>query len=347
MRPLKTDYRRRAGFTLIELLIVMTIMLSLAALTFSVISFSIETDRIQGGARQIQSYLEGARDRALYAGQPRGVRFLLRNNAPTATVADSMVFVGASGTFSSGFIGIANDGLGNPVVVTPPVDPAGGGGTTLWDSLTTRGLLNPNGARIKIANSFYTVFFDLTSSTWQLTSNSAGGPGVGIAYELDLEPSVLPNQEPRLLPQNVVIDLDPSRFTVGPDGEPGVAGVDDDGVGGVDDAGELGFGGSDDVYAGKLPTAWYDSVAGLYVQNSMDIMFSPRGNVMGNPAATGMIHLILSDQDDVDAGLLPGDTNKEGGELITTITPQTGNISTHPIDPADVFHLAEYGEVVR
>ena len=57
----------RNGFTLVELLVVITIMLLLLSMTVYAVNFSRDSDRVGGGARQIQSALAGARDRAIYA----------------------------------------------------------------------------------------------------------------------------------------------------------------------------------------------------------------------------------------------------------------------------------------
>ena len=71
----------RSAFTLVELMIAITILLLLTFITTKVIRSTSESDRVPGGARQVQSYLEGARDRAIYSTKtlnpgPRGVRFL-------------------------------------------------------------------------------------------------------------------------------------------------------------------------------------------------------------------------------------------------------------------------------
>src|SRR5262245_58618324 len=63
---------RRDGFTLVELLVVVGILLIVAAMTLSVVSVAMNGDRTRGAARQVQSYLEGARGRAIYGGKNKG-----------------------------------------------------------------------------------------------------------------------------------------------------------------------------------------------------------------------------------------------------------------------------------
>ena len=68
-------HHRRSAFTLMELLVVITIIVVLLSMTALTLRFSNESDRVRGAARQIQSFLSGARDRAIYAKESRGVRF--------------------------------------------------------------------------------------------------------------------------------------------------------------------------------------------------------------------------------------------------------------------------------
>lgn len=58
---------RRAGFTLIEMVLVILVILILLGLTIAVVGRTVDGDRVRGGARQVQNYLAGARDRAIYA----------------------------------------------------------------------------------------------------------------------------------------------------------------------------------------------------------------------------------------------------------------------------------------
>src|SRR5688500_14039008 len=85
--------RNRQGFTLIELLVVIGILVVLTTLTVMLVNITQNEDRIRAGAAQVQSYLEGARDRAIHAGEPRGVRFLPDTNTPN--VATSLIYIGA------------------------------------------------------------------------------------------------------------------------------------------------------------------------------------------------------------------------------------------------------------
>ena len=65
----------RNAFTLVEMLVVIIVLLVLAGITVTTINVTLEGERVRSSARQLQSYLLGARDRAAYSQLPRGVRF--------------------------------------------------------------------------------------------------------------------------------------------------------------------------------------------------------------------------------------------------------------------------------
>ena len=94
--------RSRAAFTIIEMLIVVTILLLLTTFTAVAIDFTFKAERIGAGARQVQSLFQGARDRAIHAREPRGVRLLLDQDAENGRMVSSMIYVGASTTWSEG-----------------------------------------------------------------------------------------------------------------------------------------------------------------------------------------------------------------------------------------------------
>lgn len=68
--------RGRAGFTLVELLVVLVIISIIAAVTLPVVIPAISHRQVSETARIIQGGLIAARDTALRANSPRGIRFL-------------------------------------------------------------------------------------------------------------------------------------------------------------------------------------------------------------------------------------------------------------------------------
>lgn len=336
-RPVRRHSRH--AFTLIELLVAISILMILAAMTFSLVNASIKGDQIRTAARQIQSYVEGARDRAIHAGKinpgadsaaaHRGVRFLRDPNflPPNFTdtadprygrIVNAMVFVQAQEP-ERGVTTI--DTTDNQWFPWP--SPAG------WDELVEKGLLNPNGASITLATSptaspfnFVMRRVDWMHPTmglvprWRLTrpvTRAFSYSGASLSAVLYLEPAVMPNQEPRLLPASIQIDLSNSRSPWGP-------------------------------------------------LENLDLMFSPRGTVSGSLSAAGNIHLLLADSRDIERRLGPIDVDLDssggplsenekhlGETLVVSITTQTGKVTSHPVSYAtnDPFQFAETGEEAR
>lgn len=107
---------QRDGFTLIELLVVISIILLVAAMTLATVNLTFSGDRIRGAARQVQSYLEGARSRAVYggnasgkgAGYQCGVRFIRDANNPNLCASIQFVEIDPSNAaLSRGLITLA------------------------------------------------------------------------------------------------------------------------------------------------------------------------------------------------------------------------------------------------
>ena len=81
------------GFSLVEMLVVITVILVLLGVSLAVMNVSLEGERVRSGARHIQSYLAGARDRAAYSNRPCGVRFIRDQLPSDNTVVHSMVYI--------------------------------------------------------------------------------------------------------------------------------------------------------------------------------------------------------------------------------------------------------------
>lgn len=290
---------QRRGFTLIEMLIVISIMVILMAMTVSAVNFNRDAERVRGGASQLQSFLAGARDRAIYAKEARGVRFFLDpiNNRAVST----MVYIDPAEYWSDGVIQLQRmdsdgdgktnpladtDGDGTPESYGENVVVVAGSGTAWWE-LKRRGMLF-DGMRMRIpkgpTGNWYpirTSLIDIASAPTSIQklilsipyrdpgdtpkesarAFESGGPE---DYELELPPRILP-MNPVILPEGTVIDLDGSR----------------------------------------LPDAWRPNVAAggqgsgnLLYSQYMDVVFSPRGNIIGSAASAGVIHFYVCDDGD-------------------------------------------------
>jgi type II secretory pathway pseudopilin PulG len=312
-RPSASAGGRRASFTLVELLVSISIMLILAVITIRLVNTSLDSDRLKTGSREVQSYLAGARDRAIYAGQPRGVRFIPDANDPYSI--RSFVYIGAPTNFTDGQQMTV---LANGLTISPAAATA-----TTFGTLANRGLLLP-GAQITLGGAatsggsynsiapnpvstapvwLATTVYPLgtlvqpgTANGHTYVSTTAGTSGGGApgwtlgtgstvpdntvvwtefswtltksytgtsptSYTVQLAPVPLPSEQPRTLPQNIVIDL---RTSVLPQNWPGP------------------------------PTA----------ASTFDVLFSPAGTVIGPTAAAGRIHFVLSDVADTAGSAL-------------------------------------------
>jgi prepilin-type N-terminal cleavage/methylation domain-containing protein len=252
-RPRQSD--RIRGFTLVELLLALTVLLILAGLTIRLLNQTMQSDRIRTGARELQSFFAGARDRAIYAGQPVGVR-LLTDPANPSTVR-SFVYIGASASFTDGTqiqissvdnrtISMVNSTTGLPLPGVPP---------TTWTALMARGMLF-NGAQITLGGAIYSMAQNgadgVLAGAWALTKNFAGTTNSSLTYSIQLGPSILSGDEPRAFPQGIAIDLNNS----------------------------------------VLPSNW--GSPGAY-SSQLDVLFSPGGVVTGPVASAGRIHFVLSE----------------------------------------------------
>jgi len=292
----------RRGFTLVELLVVITIILIIMSMTISAVNFARESDRVSGAAGQFQSFLAGARDRAIYSKEPRGVRLFIEPPAPgSSTGAESrtvsaMAYIAPGGTWSApensstvDIMRIDGNIFNNPSPgngVTPAngsfedaadlVIKIRGSNNPGWWNLKRRGWLT-NGLRMKIpagpTGNWYTINTRLIDTSVAPTDDQflildipfadSGNAGQEIAfqnmtYELELPPRILP-QDPLLFPEGVVLDLDGSN----------------------------------------VPEIWRPTSTGNSLYSGfMDVVFSSRGNVIGDAAAKGVLHFYVCDSED-------------------------------------------------
>ena len=282
----------RRGYTLVELLIVITIILILMSMTLATVNYARTGDKVSSAARQVQSFIAGARSRAMYADEVRGVRLFIEQNlggsAAASRTVTTMAYIAPGGTWASpkdsAEIQIERpDYNGDGDYNDPGEDLATlvrGFNNPGWWNLKRRGLL-VDGMRIRIpaqTGNWYPISLgtDASNPTLVLTSPPPdeqllqlqipfnGGVQssqhvVGTyTYEIELPTRLLP-QDPSILPDKTVIDLDGSQ----------------------------------------VPASWRPTPAtgGVYF-GYMDILFSPRGNIVGDAAGAGLLHLYVCDAED-------------------------------------------------
>jgi len=290
----------RPGYTLVEMLIVVGIVMLLLSMTLLGVRFVRDGDRVMAAASRVQSFLGGARDRAIYARKPRGVRLFLNSKDPRTVTA--MAYIDPAETWTDGLIQLRrwDPDLNGATNTNGNVDINQDGGNddprdvwmvvgegTGWWELKRRGLLI-DGMRIRIPKgpegSWYPIntrLIDITQpppTTQVLVLGEAyrdpgdtpkdrsvayesGGPE---DYEIELQPRLIP-MEPVELADGTCIDLDGS----------------------------------------KIPEAWRPWASGVAQSSGnsqysqyIDLVYSPRGNLLGESASGGLIHFCVCDVED-------------------------------------------------
>lgn len=276
----------RGGFTLVELLVAASIIIILAVVTVRAINVTADQSKVSEGARTIQSYLEGARNRAIFRKSPVGVRFIRDpNNSRTVS---GMIYIGLSEIYEDGTITFPN--IATPDRRTINGTAAGWGRLVTMNILDTSKTYNIQVQRTPTSNDTYdryTMVFnnDPAIRRWQLTTDIFQDPvdaNEEREYKLELGYTVLPNQEPRELPRGVAINLDPVR---------------------VND---------------RYPSDWFQS--GSYIEN-LDVIFSPSGTLIESASERGMLHFLVAETVDIETSLfvsngpnqVPGDPGDDDG----------------------------------
>lgn len=299
----------RAGFTLVELLVVITIMLIIVSMTVAAFNFASESDRVSAEAGRIQSFMAGARDRAIYSDEMRGVRLFVEPAPPGSPggpsafsrTVTSLAYIAPGGTWSSPEHSSGIDLLridGNILNQSPKsaglagIDADGdfedaadllvkvrGANNPGWWNLKRRGWL-VDGLKMRIpagpTGNWYTINTGLIDTSAAPTDLQYLILDVPYADEGNKGQEVAWSGltyeielPARVLPQEPVLLAD------------GVV-IDLDGS--------------------SVPNSWRPPPPGfagngLY-SGYMDIWFSPRGNLIGAAAAKGLLHFYVCDAED-------------------------------------------------
>ena len=332
---LENQATKFSGFTLVELLVVIAVLLILVVMTVTAIDFTFTSERVRSGARQVQSALEGARDRAIFAREPRGLRLFVDPNDPR--IVTSMVYVGGSKNWSQGQIRLErkdfeedanNNGQldggedangngrldGNGVADSPDILIVRGDAICGWNTLKDRGFLglfedrNLNGVLDAGEDLNGNGLLDLDAPRIKIPADDNGSWYTVLTYRLSASSQVLelltPYRDPGTSPPTQVVAFTgtgPSTYILElpprilPDAQPIL----------------LPEGICIDLDASSVPAAWRPGPGALQTtpySAHMDVLFSPRGVVTGPIAAAGLVHLYLAERKDVtkavDIGLL-------------------------------------------
>ncbi len=342
----------RTAFTLVELLIVVGLVLVLATMTLLAVDFTFQTERVRSGARQLQSMLEGARNRAIHAGSPRGVRFLVEDDPLSGRKSASMIYIASTEPWSKGTITLMRSDFAPPydVLDTPAQgndrdnnnDPdkevymIKGSPDTRWYNLLQRGYLpvyeidsNGNGIADPGEDLNGNGVLDQRTArikipgdrngTWYNVSTHRLGQNPGRPNVLEL---IRPYRDPGTSAETDVIAFEGTGINsyilelpprVLADAEPVL----------------LPAGVAIDLDASDVPDYWRPTKLGnppIDVQwqtpysSQMDVLFSPRGTVTGTAAAKGLIHFCITQRDDIFAITVNG-SSVTGGVSTVSVPP--------------------------
>lgn len=338
-----TGRKSRRGFTLVELLISISIFVILATLALSAFR-ETDQDRAAAGAQQLRSMFEGARSRAIHDGQLRGIRLVLESaspNDPRSKTVTSLVYIGAPRLYEGTLaVGDISSDTANP----PNWTLTDSTSSHVWLNLVKRGLLIEQdddtatagivewspiaGVRIEVPAdsgrwfrlkrrgsyiSGNTVTLGIAGhyepSAYNGSNYDVTPPASGeISYRLELAPPILPGAAPKPLANGIAIDL----------------------------------------VACKLPNAWRDDsmttgdLTDDLFSTSMDILFSPRGDVVGNAAAAGVLNFVIADVGDIANGNRYPSADKrypllqsEKPDRLVTLFTRTGLVITSQLNHFD------------
>lgn len=315
----------RRAFTLLELLVVISIIAILLTMTLLAVNLNNEADRVKKGARQVQSFLLGARDRAIKRGEDVGVRFFFGQPPASADAnttqiiarqVTSMAYIVRSGTWPlpdgppDAIERVAVTDLNADTDTNDAGEMSIFSTSTAWWSLKRRGWL-ADGLFIRVPDSstgsiyqIDTSFIDVSNppaaeTELRLLTPNNGNVSAGMSYSIEM-PWTLLAEEPSILPENVVIDLDGSR----------------------------------------IPQAWRPSAAADLYRSYIDIIFSPRGTIVGDASAAGLLHFYVCDAEDSLFLKEQYVANQHGGDFSLFNTEVAGGAWFVPVDEIDSTVIA-------
>jgi len=268
------DPSRRSAFTLVELLVVVAIFAILTTLTVSAFTGG-DVDRIGQSSATLKNAIQGARSRAIQSKEVRGLRLLL--DPSDNHIVTSAVYVGAP-SFHTGTVNVVwISGTGWRFGESSP--------SAAWDTLDDRDLIK-NGARIEVpadSGHWYTIT--------GFTRSASPTPAI-IDIAEHFQPSRYdPSAGPNFWQSQLSIDVDtstaafdiPFRLELAPTV--------------LDGADPINFEANVCIDLDASIVPWRNG-SGTYNQ-PMDILFTPKGVLVGDLASEGITHLMVADVGDV------------------------------------------------
>lgn len=248
---------RRSGYTLVELLVVLMIVMLLTVATLPVVMPALNSRRVSEAALLLQAALAGARDAAIRANEPRGIRLLPSPDFPGGTAplaSDRFVSIEPGPDYNEGLITIS--ALPGPAPVPGTYGPLTTADPRLWiveakwANPAVGTIPNPptswywnirRGEKLRLGGSGRTY----TIAGPMLTANPEQYINAGLPSSVSAGPSA--TAEILILVNGQDDDgdgyIDEAFDGIDNDGDgiidPGFDGVDNDGIKGIDNAEEM------------------------------------------------------------------------------------------------------------
>ena len=362
--------RGRRGFTLTELLVVIAILLILAGISITAFNTTTSSDRIRSGARQLQSALLGARDRAIFSQRvsgkaektlSRGLRLVAEPGAAgSRRVVRQMVYIQETDPVDfSHTLGVAvqlrrieidgdTDMDGNIFEGSEPI--------RVIREVVSDGTDTPLGVNPPPPS--YPEFQRLKDEGFlkegmRVLINEGGAAGSGTYYmiqftnpltgapspydqtrsdELYLVRDFVPSSS---RPQSVVaFDRNQVSMRIELPPQPIVAEQPLQMPAGI----AIDIDADSVLSRADLPPAGWVAVPAAGDPAYYDILFDARGSITGLLGSSGQLSFLLADERDLEEGLNPASTNSRGEWMAISLFTQTGFVLSSQVDTTDAVN---------
>lgn len=323
--------RTRNGFTLVEMLVVLSIVVVVSVIIIPFIARSNDKDIVPRGARFLQGALMQARSRAQLERTPNGIRLLpttvVTVGAPlyeTLAWSEQFEYIHDPGDFIDGFA----SGPLNPAG-PPPAD------RTVTINLPPGRQLNQDvlpGDYIEFLGNGQLFQIGGVSGNQLLLSRPLAvplaAPSFPTNYRIIRRPRPVPGERPLEMPRGVVVDLT-GRFN--------------DSVPPGDGSGQLS---GNDRDLGNV--IWMRGISTRFnLANTVDIMFGPSGQVIGDAAANDIIYFWLHPSAEPNGWMLrnPGASlGDAGNQSLVVVYSRSGTTTSYPVNQGTPGNAADpYG----
>ena len=335
------------GFTLVELLVVIAIIGLISAVALPVVVPALNERRVSEAARIIQAVLSGARDAAIRANAPRGIRLLpdpeFGLSPGQALAANRFVSIEPAPDYSEGVVDAVTDSSdvyygSNDLRIKESISTTVGTATIL-DAPTGWKFNIRQGDKIRFNNSgaYYTIAGPIHQAATETTPGSmiVNNPERYICYTASPNPSTtLVNRIPEYLSLANGIDddadgyIDESCDGIDNDNDgvvdPGFNGIDDDKNGKIDDVPEIIF----NNY-GEYETEVFLGVQANTPPSNSNYTITRRPVVSPSSAETTLPVGVVIDLTTWNAAASTNKTNFENGSTVAFL-PERSRL---PVDP--------------